>query len=106
MCVSRRYLDLFERLLSTDHVHNIVGVLCYLQSVTESLSTAVSATTTPAQTTTTDTTTTSSSSVLLALWTSLVAALQRHLNTVSYSSLTTITAHVDICWRYTRLFLG
>lgn len=118
-------MDLFERLLLTDHVHNVVGVLCYLQSVTESLSAAISATATPPHATTTsaqattplasttapdqtsttsvemtnaDTTTTSlSSALLLPLWTSLVTALQNHLNTVSTPLMQLIvTANVPL----------
>ena len=79
-----RFGELFDRLLSTDHVHNVVGVLCYLQSVTELLSTATSALS--AATSTTESTSASScnmSSIVLPTWMSVVAALQRHLNRVS-----------------------
>ena len=74
LCFLHRFGELFDRLLATDHVHNVVSVLCYLQSVTESLSTAVS---------TLSASLSSISTVILPLWTSIVAALQHHLNTVS-----------------------
>ena len=75
LCFLHRFGELFDRLLATDHVHNVVSVLCYLQSVTESLSTAVS---------TLSASLSSISTVILPLWTSIVAALQHHLNTVSH----------------------
>ena len=72
-----RYSELFEHLLATDRIHNVVGVLCYLQSVTESLSAAVATLSASA----------SVPDIVLPLWTSVVAALQDHLNTVSCFSM-------------------
>ena len=84
VCVGCRHGELFDRLLTTDHVHNVVGVLCYLQSVTELLSTATSSlSSASADESASVSSACSIAGITLPLWTSVVTALQRHLNRVS-----------------------
>ena len=96
VCVACRFGELFDHLLVTDHVHNVVGVLCYLQSVTQLLLTAASALSASTlmdesaaalTCSTTNITSCGTSSIVLPLWTSIVAALQCHLNRVSCHNL-------------------